>query len=86
MKTEKPVEDRVKETVSILRDIAGLGIPLNSPEVSELKQKLNAYISEGECWEGSISFLAFGRIAEVNLPRRADKPIEVRLRVPRAGR
>ena len=85
MKTEKPVGDRVKETISILRELVGLGIPINSPEVSELKQRFNAYITEGECWEGSISFMHYGRIAEVNLPRSADKAVEVRLRVPRAG-
>jgi hypothetical protein len=54
-------------------------------EVQELKKHTDAYIHEGVCWSGSISFLAYGRIAEVNLPRRADKQIEVTLRKPRAG-
>jgi hypothetical protein len=84
--TEKPHAERVKETVEILKSISGLGIPLDSPEVAELRAHLNAYIKEGTCWSGSISFLRFGRIAEVNLPRRADKAIEVTLRLPRAGK
>jgi hypothetical protein len=83
MATEKPKEDRVRECVTILRDLQSLGIPLQSPEVAELKQRINAYITEGIAWEGSVDFLAYGRIAEVNLPRRADKPVEVRLRLPR---
>ena len=84
--TEKPEADRIKETVEILKNIAGLGIPLDSPEVAELRTHLNAYIKEGLCWSGTISFLRYGRIAEINLPRRADKAIEVTLRLPRAGK
>jgi len=84
MKTEKPIGDRVKESVEIMRDFQRLEIPLQCPEVLELKQHLDLYIKEGTCWSGSIDFLRFGRIAEVDLPRRADKAIEVRLRVPRA--
>ena len=83
MKTEKPKDVRVKEIVEILKKITGLGIPLDSPEVQELKQRFDEYIKEGECWNGSISFLSYGRIADVNLPKRADKPIEVTLRVPK---
>ena len=85
MTTEKPKEDRVKETVAIMRSLTELGIPLNSPEVSELREHLTSYINEGVCWSGSISFQRFGRIAEISLPRRADKLIEVTLRLPRAG-
>lgn len=85
MATEKPKEDRVKEVVDILHSISTLGIPLDSPEVAELRGHFNAYINDGLCWSGSVSFQRFGRIAEVNLPRRADKLIEVKLRVPRAG-
>lgn len=85
MKSEKPFELRVKESVEIMRQIQGLGIPLNSTEVLELKSHIDSYVKEGICWEGTINFLRFGRIAEVNLPRREDKPIEVNLRKPRAG-
>jgi hypothetical protein len=84
MTTEKPVGDRVKETVELMRSIKGLGIPLDCSEVAELRSRLNEYIKNGTCWEGTIDFLRFGRMAEVSLPRRADKVIEVKLRVPRA--
>jgi hypothetical protein len=84
--TEKPKEDRVKEIVSVMKELRKLSIPLDCPEVMELRSHLNAYINEGTVWEGSVSFLRFGRIAEVSLPRRANKKIEIRLRVPRGGR
>ena len=85
MKTEKPIPLRLKESIEILKKITGRGIPLESTEVQELKQRFDAYIKEGECWTGTISFAAYGRIADVNLPKRADKTIEVTLRVPKRG-
>ena len=83
--SEKPKEERIKESIEIFRSLKTLGIPFDAPEVQELKTHTDAYIHEGVCWSGSISFMRFGRIAEVNLPRRADKQIEVTLRKPRAG-
>jgi hypothetical protein len=84
--TEKPVADRIQETLEVFNGIKTLGIPLDSPEVNELRSHFNTYIREGVCWSGTLNFLRFGRMAEVDLPRRADKEIVVRLRVPRAGR
>ena len=83
--SEKPKEERLKESLEIFQSLKTLGIPFDTPEVQELKVHIDAYIHEGVCWSGSISFMRFGRMAEVNLPRRADKQIEVTLRKPRAG-
>jgi hypothetical protein len=83
--SEKPIEERVKESVEILRNIRGLGIPINCSEVQELKEHLDLYVKQGVCWSGTINFLRYGRMADVNLPRRADKPITVVLRKPRIG-
>ncbi len=81
--SDKPQAERIKECVHILREIVGLGIPIHAPEVQELKQHIDSYIKEGVCWSGSVNFSAYGRIAEVDLPRRADKFVEVTLRKPR---
>lgn len=81
--TDKPQDDRIRESITILRDIEHLGIPRNSPELVSLREKIDAYVREGECWEGTVNFLRFGRMAEVCLPKRADVPIQIRLRVPR---
>jgi hypothetical protein len=82
MQTEKPKDMRVKEIVEILKKITSLGIPLDSPDVQELKQHFDKYIKEGECWSGTVPFLSYGRIAVVNLPKKADKTVEVTLKVP----
>lgn len=86
MASEKPLEERVKECMTILRDIQGLGIPNCSPELMKLRGHMNDYIRDGTPWSGTIDFSAYGRIAEVVLPRRADKAVEVLLRTPRARR
>lgn len=86
MASEKPIADRVKECMAILNDIQSLGIPSFSPELVKLRDHMNNYIRDGTCWSGTIDFSAYGRIAEVVFPRRADKAVEVLLRVPRAHR
>ena len=85
MASEKPVGDRVSECVNILKDIEGFGIPMLGPEMTKLREHFNNYIRDGTCWSGTIDFSAYGRIAEVVLPRRADRSVEVLFRVPRAG-
>ena len=74
------MEARVKEVVEILKKLAGLGIALESDEVKELKSHFDAYIKEGECWKGEVSFANYGRIAHVVLPKQANKTIEVTLK------
>lgn len=86
MASEKPLTDRVQECTAILRDIHSLGIPNFSPELLKLRGHMNDYIRDGTSWSGTIDFSAYGRIAEVVLPRRADKAVEILLRVPRARR
>jgi hypothetical protein len=83
--SEKPKDERLKESLEIFRSLKSLGIPFEAPEVCELKTYIDAYVNDGICWSGIISFIRYGRIAEVNLPRRADKQIEVKLRVPRVS-
>jgi hypothetical protein len=83
--SEKPKDERLKEALEIFRSLKSLGIPFDAPEVQELKARVDAYVQEGVCWTGTVSFARFGRIAEVNLPRRADRQIEVTLRKPRVG-
>jgi hypothetical protein len=86
MLTNKPKEIRVRESITLLKKFTQLGIPLSDPAVKELKQHLDAYINDGLCWKGSVDFLRFGRIADVNLPQGANETIEVTLRVkPDAG-
>ena len=79
--SEKPQADRLKESIAVLKKLTvDLGIPYSSPEVQELKSHFDSYIKEGVCWNGTVSFEAYGRVAIINLPRSAKKPIEVTLK------
>jgi hypothetical protein len=87
MASDKPIGDRIKECTAILNDIAGLGIPSCSPELAKLRSRMNTYIRDGMYWSGTIDFSEYGRVAEVVLPRRADRAVEVLLRaLPKRGR
>jgi hypothetical protein len=81
-RSEKPLAKRLKEVVELLGKLTGeLGIPLESPEVQELKGHLDAYVRDGLCWSGTVSFEAWDhRVAHVVLPKSATKPIEVVLK------
>jgi hypothetical protein len=79
--SEKPQADRLKESIAVLKKLTiDLGIPYSSPEVQELKSHFDRYIKEGVCWNGTVSFAAYGRVAIVNLPRGSKKSIEVTLK------
>ena len=79
--SEKPPADRLKESIAVLKKLTvDLGIPYASPEVQELKAHFDRYIKDGVCWNGTVSFAPYGRVAMVNLPRGAKKPIEVTLK------
>jgi hypothetical protein len=86
MASEKPKEDRLRECIAVLQKLTkDLGIPYSSPEVQELKSHFDSYIHDGTIWNGTVSFAAFGRIAVVNLPRKATAQVEVTLRATRLG-
>jgi len=79
--SDKPQAERLKESIAVLKKLTiDLGIPFSSPEVQELKSRFDLYIKDGICWKGEVSFSFYGRIAVVNLPKSAKKPIEVTLK------
>ena len=79
--TEKPKNVRLQEIIAILNKLEGLGIPIESAEVQELKSHFDLYLHSGICWTGTVPFLNYDRIATVVLPKQANKTIEVTLRV-----
>ena len=76
--------EQVMTVMSKLRD--DLKLPMGCAAVLELKSRLSDWVKTGAAWSGTIDFREFGRMAEVNCPKNADKLLEVRLRVVRAGK
>ncbi len=75
------MEERLRQTITVLKKITGeLGIPYTSPEVQELKGRLDEFVRSGEAWEGKIPFTPWGRVAHVVLSGRN---VEVTLKMIR---
>jgi hypothetical protein len=72
--------NRIEECIKIMKQIRDLGIPTDYPPLKELSNKMSDYIKTGDPWSGKIKFEAYGRVAEVILPRRKDIEISVILR------
>jgi hypothetical protein len=72
--------NRLEQSLRVMREIYDLGFPTDYPPVKELSRRLSDYVKTGEPWSGKIKFQAYGRVAEVILPRRADRDISVVLK------
>lgn len=79
----KPREDRVKESITILKKLKELGIPSNEPGYYQTKQKLDEWIAGGDQWDGRIDFPRFQRRAELVLPIRPDRVVSMTIFAPR---
>ena len=71
---------RIEECIRVMKEIRDLGFPTEYPPLKELSKRLSDYVKTGEPWSGKIKFEAYGRVADVILPRKADRQITVVLR------
>lgn len=71
--------NRIEECIHVMKQLRDLGIPTEYPPLKELSRRLSDYVKTGEPWSGKIKFEAYGRVAHVILPRRADREISVTL-------
>lgn len=72
--------NRIDECLRVMREVKDLGFPSDYPPMKELSKRLSDYIKTGEPWSGKIKFELYGRVADVILPRKADRQITVVLR------
>lgn len=79
-KPSKPIEERLKESVSLLKQIQGMGILPTHQGYAELKQHLDTWIKEGTSFEGKVDFPAHSYRAELFLPMRVNNVSSCRLR------
>lgn len=78
---EKTKEDRVKETLTILKQLLDLGISQADPSYKEIKTRFDEWIQTGEYWAGSIHLARYGRRADIELPRRSGRSASLNLKV-----
>jgi hypothetical protein len=68
----KPVGERAREGITLLRKILDLGIAETEPGYVALKERVDAWIRRDMAWSGKADFVRYGRRAYVNLPMKAD--------------
>lgn len=71
---------RIEECIRVMKEVKDLGFPSDYPPMKELSKRLSDYVKTGEPWTGKIKFELYGRVADVILPRKADRQITVVLR------
>jgi hypothetical protein len=84
VKIIKPKEDRVKEGISLLKQLKDNGVQDHSLGFIELKTKISEWISGEDGWEGKISFSEYGRMAEVELPKYNNRAAGINFKVKKA--
>lgn len=78
---EKPKEERLKETITLLKKLQEVGIPKTDPGYAEIQAKMTAWVNMGPQDSFTIDFVRVARRAEVVLPRRADRAASINLKV-----
>ena len=81
----KPKEERLKESISLLRQILGLGIPDTEPAYVMVKQYLSDWVKSEDkhLQEYEIHFVRYGRKATLTLPWKKGRTAEFLLKKPR---
>jgi hypothetical protein len=81
MKQEKTKEDRLKEGVSLLKQLKENGVRETGNGFQELKQKISDWVDSGEPWDGTIPFDEYGREAVISLPKYNNKAAGLNFKV-----
>jgi hypothetical protein len=66
----KTLQERLQESMRILKQIQDLGIAPTDPSYKELSTHFSNWVKTGEAWEGTVDFFRYGRNAEVFLPSK----------------
>lgn len=82
-KDPKPIEDRLREGIHLLRQLKEAGIKDHTLSYMTLKQHITAWIKTGEPFEDKIPMEEYQRIAEINLPRYTNRTADIILKVNR---
>jgi len=82
---EKSKADRLKETIHLLKQLGNLGYTKITPGFSEIEATLKQWVADGEKCDKDIDMFKHNRIAELRLPKFANKAATLKLRVIREG-
>ena len=80
---DKPKEDRVKETIRLLKGLQANGLTDRDGPYRAIKDLLTHWVENGEAVDTKIDLFRQNRIAHISLPKSADKPATIALKVIR---
>ena len=73
--------ERLKEGISILKQLRDAGVKEHSLGFIELKTNISEWVNSENSWEGTIDFREYGRIADVELPRYDNRAAGINFKV-----
>ncbi len=76
----KSKEDRLKETITILKKLKEVGIVETEPGYQEVKRLMSKWVHDGESASYKVEFPRYGRRADLVLPARADRAATINLK------
>jgi hypothetical protein len=82
---QKPKEERVSESVNLLKQLRDLGVVDSTLGYEELKEQIKEWVTTGKRWEGTITFPTFRRKAEIILPFKANQAASLNFKVIKYG-
>ena len=74
----KPKEERLKETITLLKKLKEIGVPSDNHFYNEIKERMSEWINDGEELEEKIDFVSHW--AELNLPVKKGRVASLNLK------
>jgi hypothetical protein len=79
--SEKPKEERLKETLRLLKGLKANGMTEGDGCYGAIKGLLTHWVTTGEAVDTTIDLFRQNRIAHISLPKSADRPATIALKV-----
>jgi hypothetical protein len=76
----KSIQERLKESIELLKKLRDLGVPDTDPSYKELSAKLSEWVKGGDAWQGHVDFQRFERRAYLVLPTKPGRIATCNLR------
>ena len=80
---DKPKEDRVKETIRLLKGLQANGLSERDSSYKAIKDMMTLWVQDGEPVDTTVDLFRQNRIAHISLPKGADRPATIALKVIR---
>jgi hypothetical protein len=78
---DKPKEERVTETVRLLKGLKANGLSDGDVCYRAIKELLTHWVENGEAVDTKIDLFRQNRIAHISLPKGSDRPATIALKV-----